>query len=101
LNEFKVKEGKVECFLGIQIERNRKRKEIFLHEETYTQKILTRFNMENSTPITISVDPHTKLSKDMTEHEDTTNEGNTIRSYPYSEAMGSLMYLMTGTRPDC
>ena len=44
-SEFEVTIGSANVFAGIEIERNRKDKIIFLHQESYAKKIINRFNI--------------------------------------------------------
>ncbi|GFV80257.1 retrovirus-related Pol polyprotein from transposon TNT 1-94 [Trichonephila clavipes] len=89
-SEFSVVIGEANYFLGMQIEHLECGK-IFIHQEAYCRKILSRFDMINSnhvsTPIekgAISTDDSVSLSADV----------------PYREAVGSLMFLAIVTRPD-
>ncbi|GFX97551.1 retrovirus-related Pol polyprotein from transposon TNT 1-94 [Trichonephila clavipes] len=89
-SEFSVVIGEANYFLGMQIEHLECGK-IFIHQEAYCRKILSRFDMINSnhvsTPIekgAISTDDSVSLSADV----------------PYREAVGSLMFLDIVTRPD-
>ena len=94
--QFQVKKGTLDCFLGIEIERNREKKEIFLHQQNYIKKVIARFNMETATPVSIPMDPHVRLSKGMDGQEQVRDD----QDFPFSEAIGSLMYLCVNTRPD-
>ena len=51
-NEFEMKDlGRTKFCLGLQIEHTENG--IFVHQSTYTTKVLKRFNMENAHPLTI------------------------------------------------
>ncbi|GFY70181.1 retrovirus-related Pol polyprotein from transposon TNT 1-94 [Trichonephila inaurata madagascariensis] len=89
-SEFSVVIGEAYYFLGMQIEHLECGK-IFIHQEAYCRKILSRFDMINSnhvsTPIekgAITTDDSVSLSADV----------------PYHEAVSSLMFLAIVTRPD-
>lgn len=92
--EFEITSNEANLFLRLQIERAGDGS-IFLHQETYAEKILDRFRMENANPVTIPSDPHQELcpSAHTGGEKETTNA-------PYREAIGSLMYLSVATRPD-
>ena len=84
--------------LGLQIEHSHKR--IFVHQSTYTKRVLKRFNMDKanllSTPmvvrsLNIKTDPFQP-------HEE--NEEILGPEVPYLSAIGALMYLANCTRPD-
>ncbi|GFY01843.1 retrovirus-related Pol polyprotein from transposon TNT 1-94 [Trichonephila clavipes] len=89
-SEFSVVIGEANYFLGTQIEHLECGK-IFIHQEAYCRKILSRFDMINSNHVSppiekgaISTDDSVSLSADV----------------PYREAVGSLMFLAIVTRPD-
>ena len=69
-----------------------------LNQKQYIQKVLERFKMENCKPIGCPIEGGAKLSKDMSPK--TPEEKNEMRGIPYRSAVGSLIYLVTGTRPD-
>lgn len=82
--------GDIDYVLGLKVERNRRIRELRLSQETYAKKVLDRFGMADSRPINCPVAPNTTLEV----HEGTPAE------FPYSQAVGSIMYLAMGTRPD-
>ena len=49
-SEFEITVGDANVFVGIEIERDRNAKSIFLHQESYARKILNRFNMSLAYP---------------------------------------------------
>lgn len=92
--EFEVTTGDLNLFLGFQIER-RQDGSIFLHQTGYAKKILERFHATESNPVSIPMDKHQELSVAAHGKQESTG----VRA-PYREAVGSLMYLAIGTRPD-
>jgi len=57
------------------------------------EKILAKFNMSNAKAVTIPADPHTILHP--------YEEEETLNNYvPFREAVGSLMFIATISRPD-
>ncbi|KAD4178669.1 hypothetical protein E3N88_27260 [Mikania micrantha] len=97
--EFDMKElGPAKKILGIEIERDRVNRRLYLTQKSYIRKVLLNYSMENSKPVVTPLAQHFKLSKEdcpvkVTEVED-------MKGVPYSNAVGSLMYLMVCTRPD-
>lgn len=70
---------------------------IVIHQEAYTKKILERFNMANSNPVSTPIDAAENSSAPQFVEE---NRNNEEINFPYREAVGALAYLMVATRPD-
>ena len=90
--EFVMKDvGNLHCYLGIQIEQGDDGM-YFLHQKSYIEKKLKEFNLSDSKPSSIPVDPgyqkNRKSSESMNNKE------------IYRKAIGSLLYLSTNSRPD-
>ena len=98
-NQFEMKElGEANYIFGIKILRNRNNKLLALSQASYIDKILARFNMENSKRGTLPFRHGIHLSN---EHSPKTPEGKERMSrIPYASIVGSLMYAMLCTRPD-
>ena len=100
---FQMKDlGDPKNFLGMSIERDRKQRNITIHQAAYTEKVLQKFNMESCNPqstpmVTRQVQNRNKRCKIDTEVLEKTSE---VKKVPYREAIGSLMYLANATRPD-
>ncbi|KAI3499882.1 hypothetical protein L1887_35696 [Cichorium endivia] len=71
---------------------------VCLSQCTYLEKVLKRFNMENSKKGELPIQSNAKLSK--TQSPSTDEEIAEISPVPYASAVGSIMYAMTCTRPD-
>ncbi|CDF39895.1 unnamed protein product [Chondrus crispus] len=84
--------GKAKVCIGLEIERDRTAKTLSLTQTKYASKVLERFGMSTCNP---SLTP---LEQGHTTTISTENDSET--NAPYREAVGSLMYLMVGTRPD-
>lgn len=97
--EFEMKDlGKTKYCLGLQIEHLQSG--IFLHQLTYTKKVLKRFNMDKVNPLsTLMVVRSLNIKNDpFRPCED--NEEIIGPEVPYLSAIGALMYLANCTRPD-
>eukprot|EP00171_Calliarthron_tuberculosum_P005492 IDg5492t1 len=91
-SRFKMKDcGKAAVCLGLEIYNNPSRKTVFINQERYAEKVLERFGMLTSKPVV------TPMEKQITIEN---TQGEKIDSTLYRQAIGSLMYLSTGTRPD-
>lgn len=76
-------------FLGLEIEKTGN--EIKISQKLLIQKVLKHFNMDQCKTSKIPLKPKLNLKK-------TDLENN--YKVPYKELLGSLMYIMMGTRPD-
>ncbi|RVW41557.1 Retrovirus-related Pol polyprotein from transposon TNT 1-94 [Vitis vinifera] len=78
-----------DVILGIKIKRTSN--ELILSQSHYVDKILGKFDKDNSGVARTPVDVTLHLSK---------NKGESVSQVEYSRLIGSLMYLMSCTRPD-
>ena len=98
-NQFAMKDlGDANHFLGMRIKRNRKKGILELSQESYIQKVLQRFKMQEGKAVSTPLPSYLKLSKDDSPKSDA--EKAEMAKVPYSSAVGSLMYVMIATRPD-
>lgn len=87
-SEFKITEKEASYFLGLEIKKEADGS-IQVSQEGYTRRILERHGMNESKQVS------TPMIKDNDYEESSLNVG-----FPYREAVGALMFLMCGTRPD-
>uniref|UniRef100_A0A2N9GQ88 Reverse transcriptase Ty1/copia-type domain-containing protein n=1 Tax=Fagus sylvatica TaxID=28930 RepID=A0A2N9GQ88_FAGSY len=98
-SKFEMKDmGPANYVLGIRISRDRDSKLIYLDQENYLEKVLKRFKMEDCRPVSTPVSKGTILNKSMCPTNKT--ELEEMIAVPYAQAVSSLMYTMTSTRPD-
>lgn len=90
---FELTLGDCSSFVGMQIERDRASKLMFVHQSTYARKIIERFGMSQAKEVSMPADPHTILYP----VESSESERHNM---PYREVVGSLMFLAVVTRPD-
>ncbi|KAE8902249.1 Retrovirus-related Pol polyprotein from transposon TNT 1-94 [Phytophthora fragariae] len=96
---FEMKDlGPIHYILGREITRNRKERTIFINQRKYADKVLHRFGMERCNGCKVPSTPDLELSKVMC--PTTKEEKDLMSGKPYRAVIGSLMYLMLGTRPD-
>ena len=89
---FEMKDcGRARVCLGLEIVRDPSRGLLHLNQTRYAEKVLERFGMENSSPVTTPMQAQISIGDTETEAIDSTL---------YRKAIGSLMYLAVGTRPD-
>lgn len=89
--EFEMKDmGQAKMCLGFRIFWNRSERKLTMSQEKHALSVLSRFGVSDAngarTPMEVSIDV------------DESSELAT--NVPYREAIGSLMYLMVGTRPE-
>ena len=89
-SRFKMKDlGESRIILGMDICRDREHRTLSVCQSRYAQKVIERFGLASARGQPTPMDPAIELM------------GSDIStSEPYREAIGSLMYLMVGTRPD-
>lgn len=85
--------GEASTYLGMTIARDRGSGTIKISQPRLTNDLISKFGMDDSKTKSIPVSTAIKFSKDEGEPLDTSK-------YPYSELLGSLMYLSVCTRPD-
>ena len=92
-SRFEMKDmGAARVMLGLMITRDRATRRVFISQSEYARTVLERFGMEKSKPVA------TPMDKSYSIHEGT--DSDPINTTQYRQAIGSLMYLMIGSRPD-
>lgn len=86
---FKITMDNAEEFVGVQIVREKDK--IKINQAPYIKRLLERFNMNNAKPVKTPSEPGVYLQ---------TSDSDIKTKYPYREAVGSLIFLSTVSRPD-
>lgn len=87
---FKMKDlGESKMILGIEIFRDRPRKSLFICQDRYVRRVLERFGMQSANGSSTPMDQNLDLQ-----------QNSESCKMPYREAIGCLLYLSVGTRPD-
>lgn len=90
--------GDVDTFIGLEVQRNRKKGTLRIHQSTYTRKLLERFGMWDANGSDLPAKAGTVL------RNSAKDEGAVILSPEetslYQQIIGSLIYLSNLTRPD-
>ncbi|UYV84036.1 hypothetical protein LAZ67_X000937 [Cordylochernes scorpioides] len=97
-SNFEIKTFTADYFLGLQIYRDRTTKMLFLHQASYIERTLEHYNLLEIKLQPVPSDPYSKLTKEMCPKDN--QEIEEMNKIPYRQTIGSLIYLMTGTRPD-
>ena len=86
--------GEPKKFLGLEIERDRRKKTITLRQAVYASTILNRFGMTDCKSASTPTSTGLELGAEGIERE------SKVDRYLYQSMIGSIMFLMLGTRPD-
>ena len=89
--------GEARVCLGLEITRNRDERKLWLSQQSYMEKIVERFGMNESKPVATPMEEPNSPDERL---ELISDNEETATDVPYREAIGSLMYLMIGSRPD-
>lgn len=96
---FEMKDlGCAKKILGMEIRRDRSNFTLEMSQMGYVEKVLKLFQMEQAKSVKTPLGAHFNL-KSATEDE-LKDQEEFMRSVPYANAVGSIMYMMIGTRPD-
>ena len=96
---FKLKDlGPTSSLLGFSIERDRSNRTIKLSQCQYVKDILNRFALGDVSTVSTPLPPGHQLSKQQAARTD--EDVAFMRTVPYSQLVGALMYLAIATRPD-
>ena len=97
-NRFEMHDlGKAATYLSLNIEQMPD-KSILLHQAQYIDTVLRRFKMDEANSVSTPLDSKARLIKRKDDSEDPADEA--CDKEQYQSMLGSVMYLMTGTRPD-
>lgn len=92
---FEMKDmGLAKFVLGIEIVRCSSTGSISINQRAYSESLLDRHGMADCKPVDTPLDPNIKLVKA------TEGSSMSIPAVQYQAAVGGIMYLMLGTRPD-
>jgi hypothetical protein len=91
ISEFKITTSTASSFLSLQI-KTLHDGSISINQAQYTLKVLSKYGMSECHKVATPIESN----KDSAENSEYITDTN----IPYREAVGSLLYLATGTRPD-
>ena len=97
--KFEMKDlGPAKKIFGIEISRHRANGRLWLSQEGYMEKVLEMYKMEQSKEVVTPLGAHMKFR--YATKEQLRDDEDYMRTVPYANAVGSLMYSMICTRPD-
>ncbi|XP_073152743.1 secreted RxLR effector protein 161-like [Henckelia pumila] len=82
----------------MDIIRNKKSRTLSISQEGYINKVVNVFDMKDAKGVNTPIGAHFKLRS--LKGEKSESDANHMKSVPYSNAVGSIMYSMVSTRPD-
>ena len=93
-SRFDIKDlEKLSYFLGMSIVQDQEKKETWIGQPTYAEKLLTKMGMSECKPVKTPADPANRLVK-------AAEDEQAVDQQLYQSLVGGLMYLATCTRPD-
>ena len=101
-NDFDITDvGELEYMLGIRVVRDRPNRKIYLDQSAYINKIITRFGMHNSHPVStpLAVNHGLSLAQCPTDSDGHKDYSEYAKGIQYLSLVGSLLFA-TQTRPD-
>jgi transposase InsO family protein len=91
--------GPAQQFLGLSIVRDRTKRILFLHQQAYIETLLTKYGLSNCNGHWTPMTSGSKLRK-IESTEENSEKLAPDEHRKYQSIVGSLMWLMLGTRPD-
>lgn len=85
--------GELHHFLGMKVVQDKVSGDVWIGQPAYVGKVLERFGMQDARSVVTPVDTSSKLVK-------AAKDDVLFDQSIYQSAVGSLLYLSTGTRPD-
>ena len=89
--EFEVTISQPNHYVGMELSRDRKKREIRITQKGYISRVLERFGLSDCKPVLTPMDQNIKLEID---------DSKDVFTCPYREAIGCLNYLSLVSRPD-
>ena len=99
MSDYKIKDmGDVQMILGMRVTRDRENEIIRIDQGLYIDKILKKFSMQDCKPVST---PETTVSlSEIISNEMNESDIEYMKTVPYREAIGALLYAAICTRPD-
>ena len=88
--------GEIHYMLKVEVRRNRSERLISLSQERYIESILEKYGGAKLRVRSVPLSPHVTLTPEAT----LKGEEVFAQPYPYRNVVGSLQYLVRGSRPD-
>lgn len=96
--KFEVKVNEPRYFVGLEIERNRQKKMVKIHQASYIEKLVDKFKLTDAKISNVPLNPTIKYSSDMCPKSK--EKELEMASNPYNQLLGSLQFVVNLTRPE-
>jgi hypothetical protein len=90
--------GEIRWFLNFEIRRNRAERTISINQQAYIEAMAAKFGLTNAKRVSTPMDPGAQFSKDQC--PSTPTQQMRMRGIPFAEAIGSVLWPTTVSRPD-
>lgn len=98
-SKFDMKDlGPAKKILGMEINRDRKARKLWVSQKNYLKKVLERFSMSDAKSVATPLANHFRSSNNQCPKSE--EDVAEMSKVPYASAVGCLMYAMMCTRPD-
>ena len=91
--------GEIRWYLGFAIKRDRAARTISINQCAYIEAMLNKFRLTNAKPVSTPMEAGAQFTKDQGPSSPT--QAMRMRSVPYAEAIGCVLWPVMITRPDC
>lgn len=91
---FHIKDDSPDVYIGLRIRRDRTNHTLSINHQLYVDRQVAKYGFSDAKTVNIPADPNLILSWNMDPNSDKTE------LFPFQEALGSLNFAQTCTRPD-
>ena len=95
---FEMRSFPASRFVGLDISRDRSKRQLYISQPHFITKLLEKFNMVQCHPKSVPADPNSRLETFAVPKNE--EESTVMEAIPYREAVGGLLYVMVMSRPD-
>lgn len=89
---FKMRSFPASRFVGLDISRERSKRQLYISQSHFIKKLLEKFNMDQCHPKSVPADPNSRLETFAVPKNE--EESTVMEAVPYREAVGGLLYVM-------
>ena len=90
--------GPIQWFLGFEIKRNRESRTISINQRAYIESMVEKFRLTSAKPVLTPMELNAQFTTQQS--PSTPNQTTRMQGVPYSEAIGSILWLAVISHPD-